>query len=326
MCAMRGDRFRSVLASAADAIGWTPLVALDRITAGMDGRILAKLEMLNPGYSKKDRPSLQIILDAEERGQLEPGQTVVELTSGNMGTGLAIVCTARGYPFVAVMSKGNSAERARMMRALGAEVVLVDQAPDSRVGEVSGADLALVEEEATRITAERGAFRADQFKLAGNLRSHYLGTGPEIWQQSDGGVEVFCDFVGSGGTYGGCAKFFKEQDPGIRCYVVEPEGAAAVAGKNITDPDHPIQGGGYSMAQLDHLEGVPVDGFLEVSGDQATECTRRLAREEGLFAGYSSGANLAAALQLLEGPERGRTIAILLCDSGLKYLSTELWP
>jgi cysteine synthase A len=326
MCAMNGDRFRGVLASAADAIGWTPLVALDRITAGMDGRILAKLEMLNPGYSKKDRPSLQIILDAEERGELEPGQTVVELTSGNMGTGLTIVCTTRGYPFVAVMSRGNSAERARMMRALGAEVVLVDQAPGSRVGEVSGVDLALVEEEARRITAERGAFRADQFKLAGNLRSHYLGTGPEIWQQSDGSVEVFCDFVGSGGTYGGCAKFFKEQDPGIRCYVVEPEGAAAVAGKEISDPDHPIQGGGYSMGQLDHLEGVPVDGFLEVSGEEATECSRRLAREEGLFAGYSSGANLAAALQLLEGPERGRTVVILLCDSGLKYLSTDLWP
>jgi cysteine synthase A len=213
-----------------------------------------------------------------------------------------------------------------MMRALGAEVVLVAQAPGSRVGEVSGADLVLVEEEARRITAERGAFRADQFKLAGNLRSHYLGTGPEIWQQSDGSVDAFCDFVGSGGTYGGCAKFFKEQDPGIRCYVVEPKGAAAVAGKMINDPDHPIQGGGYSMGQLDHLEGVPVDGFLEVSGDQATECTRRLARDEGLFAGYSSGANLAAALQLLEGAERGRTIAILLCDSGLKYLSTDLWP
>lgn len=323
---MDTDRFKRILSTAADAIGWTPLVALDRITVGMDGRILAKLEMLNPGFSKKDRPSLQIILDAEEHGELEPGQTVVELTSGNMGTGLAIVCTARGYPFVAVMSKGNSPERARMMRALGAEVVLVGQAPGSRVGEVSGKDLALVEIETQRVVAERGAFRADQFKLAGNLRSHYLGTGPEIWRQSGGAVEVFCDFIGSGGTYGGCARFFKEQDPSIQCYVVEPEGAAAVAGNEVTNPDHPIQGGGYSKGELDHLRGVPIDGFLEVSGDDATDCARRLAREEGLFAGYSSGANLAAALKLIESTERGKTIAILLCDSGLKYLSTDLWP
>jgi len=326
MFAMNDSRSTSILSSAADAIGGTPLVALDRITAGMEGRILAKLEMLNPGYSKKDRPSLQIILDAEERGDLQPGQTVVELTSGNMGTGLAIVCRSRGYPFVAVMSKGNSTERARMMRALGAEVVLVDQAPGSKVGEVSGADLALVEEEARRIAAARGAFRADQFKLHGNFRCHYLGTGPEIWRQSGGAIDAFCDFVGSGGTFGGCTAFLKEQKPEIRCYVVEPAGAAAVAGKPVTKPDHPIQGGGYSMPELIHLENVPVDGFLEVTGAEATECARRLAREEGLFAGFSSGANLAGALQLLAGPERGNTIAIILCDSGLKYLSTDLWP
>jgi cysteine synthase A len=323
---MKNSRSTTILPTAADAIGWTPLVALDRITAGMDGRILAKLEMLNPGYSKKDRPALQIILDAEERGDLKPGQTVVELTSGNMGTGLAIVCITHGYPFVAVMSKGNSTERARMMTALGAEVVLVDQAPGSMVGKVSGADLALVEEAAQKITAERGAFRADQFKLHGNFRSHYLGTGPEIWKQSGGSVDAFCDFLGSGGTYGGCTTYFKEKNPEIRCYAVEPEGAAAVAGKTVTNPDHPIQGGGYSMPELDHMRNVLVDGFLEVSGDEATECARRLAREEGLFAGFSSGANLAGALKLLEGPERGKTIAILMCDSGLKYLSTELWP
>lgn len=281
--------------------------------------------MLNPGYSKKDRAALQIISNAEASGELGAGQPVVELTSGNMGTGLAIVCATRGHPFIAVMSKGNSEERARMMRALGAEVVLVDQAPGSKVGEVSGADLALVEQEAQRITLEREAFRADQFALRGNFNAHYIGTGPEIWQQSEGTIEVFCDFVGSGGTYGGCTTFFKEKNPEIRCYVVEPEGAAAIAGRVVTNPDHPIQGGGYSMSQLSHLENVAVDGYLEVSGEAATECAQRLAREEGLFAGFSSGANLAAALKLLEGPERGATVAILLCDSGLKYLSTELW-
>jgi len=150
------------LASAIEAIGDTPLVELSRLTAGLAGRILAKLEYLNPGFSKKDRIARQIIEDAEAAGRLQPGQMVVELTSGNTGTGLAIVCGIKGYPFVAVMSKGNSRERARMMAALGAEVVLVDQLPDSPPGQVSGGDLALVEQETRRLVAERRAFRADQ--------------------------------------------------------------------------------------------------------------------------------------------------------------------
>ena len=152
----------SILPSAVEAIGETPLVELSRITKGLGGRLLAKLEYLNPGHSKKDRIARQIVEDAEADGSLRPGQTVVELTSGNTGTGLAIVCGVKHYRFVAVMSKGNSPERARMMRALGAEVVLVDQLPDSQPGQVSGGDLELVEQAAQRIARERGAFRADQ--------------------------------------------------------------------------------------------------------------------------------------------------------------------
>ncbi|MDH3668324.1 MAG: cysteine synthase family protein [Paracoccaceae bacterium] len=318
-------RREGVLASVTEAMAATPLVALDRLTAGVDGRILAKLDYLLPGFSKKDRAALRIIENAERAGELAPGQTVVELTSGNMGTGLAIVCGVKGYPFVAVMSRGNSAERARMMRALGAEVVLVDQAPVSRPGEVSGADLALVEEAAQRITAERGAFRADQFQRPGNPEAHRDGTGPEIWLQSGGQIDAFCDFVGSAGTLAGCAAFFRTSAPQVKCYAVEPEGAEALAGCEMTRPDHPIQGGGYSMAQLDHLEDVALDGYLKVSGAQARDAARRLAREEGIFAGYSAGANLAAALQLLAGPHRGGTVAVIICDSGLKYLSTDLW-
>ena len=213
-----------------------------------------------------------------------------------------------------------------MMRALGAEVVLVDQAPGSRVGEVSGADLERVEAEAQRQTAQRGAFRADQFARAGNPDAHACGTGPEIWQQSGGEVDVFCDFAGSGGTFAGCTRFFRQQARPIRCYLVEPAGAAVLSGAAVESADHPIQGGGYGMPELPHLDGVTPDGFVQVSGAQATETARRLAREEGLFAGYSSGANVAAALHLLQGPERGATIAVVLCDSGLKYLSTDLWP
>ena len=307
------------------AIGNTPLVELSQVTHGLDGRILMKLEYLNPGSSKKDRAAKQIIHEAEASGELQPGQTVLELTSGNMGTGLAIVCATKGHPFVAVMSKGNSPERATMMRALGAEVVLVDQCPGSKPGEVSGDDLRRVNDEAERLTREVGAFRADQFEHQGNRNAHYFGTAQEIWTQCNGEVTAFCDFAGSGGTFAGCAQYFKERNPDIRCYLVEPEDAAALSGDKVSNPDHPIQGGGYSMRSLSQLDDIEPDGYLKVSSQDVIDCTRRLAREEGIFAGYSSGANLAAALQLLSGPLPGAAIAIIACDSGLKYLSTDLW-
>jgi cysteine synthase A len=319
-------RREDVLDSAIEAIGQTPLVELGRITRGLDGRILAKLEMLNPGFSKKDRIARQIIQDAEAEGRLAPGQTVVELTSGNTGTGLAIVCGIKGYPFVAVMSRGNSMERARMMSALGAEVVLVDQCAGSRPGQVSGEDLKQVEEETQRVVAARNAFRADQFRLQGNFRAHYLHTGPEILRQSKGALQAFCDFVGTGGTFAGCAAAFKEHDPSIRCYIVEPEGAAVLAGGPLTHPGHRIQGGGYAMRNLPLLRPEHIDGYLKVSDEEAVAAARRLAKAEGIFAGFSSGANLAAALQLIRDSFRGKTVAITICDSGLKYLSTDLWP
>jgi cysteine synthase A len=319
------NRQENLCPSAIEAIGDTPLVELSRLTRGVNGRILAKLEYLNPGYSKKDRIARQMIEDAESDGRLKPGQTVVELTSGNTGTGLSIVCGIKGYPFVAVMSKGNSIERARMMRALGAEVVLIDQLPDSKPGQVSGGDLELVEQETRRIVAERNAFRADQFNLAGNFRAHYLHTGPEILKQSGGKIDAFCDFAGTGGSFSGCATAFKEYNPAIQCFLVEPEGAAVLAGEPASYPNHRIQGGGYSMANLPLLRKEHIDGYLQVSDNEAIRVARRLAREEGIFAGYSAGANVAAALALLGTSLPGKTIAVLLCDSGLKYLSTDLW-
>lgn len=324
---MTFDWHSRLLPSAVDAIGQTPLVELSRLVAsqGVSGRILAKLEYLNPGFSKKDRIARQMIEDAENAGLLKPGQTVVELTSGNTGTGLAIVCGVKGYRFVAVMSKGNSVERARMMAALGAEVVLVDQAPGSKVGEVSGSDLARVEEEAQRIVLERNAFRADQFQLEGNFRAHYLHTGPELLTQAGCALDGFCDFAGTGGSFAGCAAALKEARPGTRCFVVEPAGAAVLAGQPLLHPNHPIQGGGYAMSELPQVRLGHVDGYLQVEGGEATEVARMLARTEGLFAGFSSGANVAAALQLLRGELKGGTVAVLLNDSGLKYLSTELW-
>lgn len=322
---MGNERANALLNSVLGAIGNTPLVELSRLTRGWEGRILAKLEYLNPGFSKKDRIALQMIEEAEGQGKLKPGQTVVELTSGNTGTGLSIVCAVKGYPFIAVMSKGNSSERARMMRALGAEVILIDQLPGSKPGQVSGGDLALVEEATQRITQERNAFRADQFHLESSSRAHYLHTAPEILEQANGKIDAFCDYAGTGSSFGGCAAALKEYDPVIQCYLVEPAGAAILAGKPVTNPNHRIQGGGYSMEELTLIDKSHIDGYLQVTDEEAMEWARRLAREEGIFAGFSSGANVAAAMQLLETTCRGKTIAVLLPDSGLKYLSTDLW-
>lgn len=319
-----------VLESVVGAIGNTPLVRLDRLTRayGVEGTILAKLDYLNPGFSKKDRVALGIIEEAERSGTLRPGQTVVELTSGNTGTGLAIVCGIKGYPFVAVMSKGNSAERARMMRALGAEVVLVDQSPASTPGQVSGDDLELVDRATEEIASERGAFRADQFHRDGNWLAHYQKTGREIWEATGGEIDGFADFVGTGGTYAGVTRALKEHNPNVRCYIVEPKGAAVIAGEALTTAAHPIQGGGYSIPDLYFLRNVPgvsIDGFVQISGQEAKRTAHELAAREGIFGGYSSGANVAAALQLLAGEMKGKTVAVLICDSGLKYLSTDLW-
>lgn len=296
------------------AMQGSPLVALDRLTAhlGLEGCLLAKCDYLLPGLSKKDRAARAVIRAARESGALAEGQTVIELTSGNMGTGLAIVCGIYGHPFVAVMSEGNSPERTRQMQALGAEVVLVPQASGSAKGEVSGEDLALVDDAATRLAKERSAFRADQFAHPSNPAAHEATTGPELWQQSDGTITAFCDFVGSGGTLGGVARALAPH--GVRAYGLAPD-----------SPNHPIQGGGYDMPDLAHLAGAPIAGTLTVSGDEARRHARLLARHEGIFGGYSAGANLAGAAALLRGPERGGTVAFLVCDSGLKYLSTDLW-
>jgi cysteine synthase A len=329
-----------ILPDVTAAIGNTPLVDLSRLVKhyGISaGRILGKLEYLNPGFSKKDRIAKQIILDAKESGELADGQTVVELTSGNTGTGLAIVCGVWGHPFVAVMSAGNSVERARMMKALGARVEIVPQAPGSTPGKVTGQDIELLERRTRELVDELSAFRGDQFGRHSNPKAHWDGTAPEIWEASNGSVTAFCDFVGTGGSFGGCAAFFKPK--GVQCYVVEPVGAAVLAGQKVTNSNHRIQGGGYIMENLPAMnptdgsngengrdESALVDGYIQVTDNQAIEVSRNLARLEGIFAGFSAGANVCAALELLKRHEHvGGTIAVMICDSGLKYLSTDLW-
>lgn len=312
--------------SIVEAVGNTPMIELERLTRGLRGRIVAKLDYLNPGMSRKDRIAREMIMTALQEGELRSGQTVVELTSGNTGTGLAIVCAVLGHPFVAVMSEGNSSERARMMRALGAEVVLVPQADGSEPGHVTGDDLALVEEHARRLTVEKEAFRADQFTRKTNRRAHQTYTGPEMWDQTGGGLNAFCDFVGTGGTYAGVTLALKERRPEVKCYVVEPEKSAVLAGESVVSPHHRIQGGGYAMGDLEMLHDVPIDGFITVSDEEAISMARELARREGVFAGFSSGAVVAAAMELLRTDHEGETVGVVLADSGLKYMSTDLWP
>lgn len=310
-----------------EAIGETPMLRLSRITKhyGAEGNIFAKLEYLNPGFSKKDRPALHMIEEAEASGELKPGQTVIELTSGNTGTGLSIVCQAKGHPFIACMSEGNSLERARMMRALGAEVIIVPQAENSVKGQVSGEDLKLVEEMTVKLTRERNAFRADQFNLDSSYRVHLVHTAVEMLKQSDGKIDCFVDIVGSGGTFAGCAEKFKEYNKNIRCYIVEPANAAVYAGKSlINEGRHKIQGCGYAM-DLSKVNKKLIDGYIQVTDEAVIQMTRDLAKLEGTFVGYSSGANVYAAIQLLKGKEKGKNIVLTLNDSGLKYLSTDLF-
>ncbi|HXK61174.1 MAG TPA: cysteine synthase family protein [Acidobacteriota bacterium] len=324
---MTTGRAGTLLHSIVDAIGCTPMVELHRLVAklGLNGRIFAKLEYLNPGFSKKDRIALEMIREAKASGQLKEGQTVVELTSGNTGTGLAIVCRALGHPFIAVMSRGNTVERARMMRALGAEVVLVDQAVGSIPNQVSGEDLALVEEKTQELVRERQAFRANQFELEANRLAHERHTGPEIWEQTGGQVDVFVDFAGTGGSFAGITRYLRSRNPRLRAYLVEPASAPALAGGKISNPSHKIQGGGYSMSRLPLLDQDLVTDYLQVTDDEAICGARMLAEVEGIFGGFSAGSHLSAAVRLLQERERGASIAFLVCDSGLKYLSTDLW-
>lgn len=312
-----------IAASVLDTIGDSPLVALDRLAAGLPGRVAIKVEATNPGGSIKDRAALRCVEEAEADGRLRPGGVVVELTSGNMGAGLAVVCAVRGYRFVAVMSAGNSRERVQMLRALGAEVELVPQAPGGKPGQVSGDDLALVETRTRELVRERGAFRPDQFNNPAAVRGHELTTGPEIWAQSGGAVTHFCAIVGTGGTFLGVARALKAHNRAVRCLAVEPEGSPVLAGGAVTNPRHRLQGAGY--AAIPPLwEAALCDGTVSIGDDEATDCARALAAREGIFAGFSAGANVAAALRLARDAAPGSLIVTVACDTGLKYLSTDL--
>lgn len=296
----------------AATVGRTPMVELRRIGAGLPARIVAKLESRNPCGSVKDRIGVSMIEDAERRGDLRPGTTIVECTSGNTGIALAFLCAARGYRLILTMPERMSAERIALLRYLGADVMLT---PGTLMREA-------------RIKADElaktipGSIKMEQFDNPANPEIHRRTTAVEIWDDTAGQVAVFVAGVGTGGTITGVGEVLKQKNPAVRVVAVEPENAAVLSGKQPRN--HLIQGIGAGFIPK-ILNRAILDEIIAVSEDDAFENARRLAREEGILAGISSGAALAAALIIARRPElEGKLIVTMVCDTGERYVSTPL--
>ena len=295
-----------------DLIGRTPLLALERFAPG--GQILAKLECLNPLSSAKDRAGYYMIKDAEEKGLLKPGATIVEPTSGNTGVGLAYVAAARGYKVILTMPDSMSVERRSLLAALGAELVLTPAA-EGMAGAVSKAE--------ELVKTLPGAWMADQFGNPANARAHYETTGPEIWADTEGTVEVFVAGVGTGGTITGVGRFLKEKNPAVRIVAVEPAESPLLSGGEAGP--HGIQGIGANFVPA-VLDRSVVDEVVTVTSGDAKAAAKALARQEGILVGISSGAAAFEARALSKRPEyAGKRIVALLPDTGERYLSTGIY-
>lgn len=315
---MSPSKSDEIKASALELIGNTPIVALDRLYQG-PGRILAKCEFMNPGGSIKCRSALYMIQKARKNGDLKPGNPVVEVTSGNQGCGLAVVCAVLGHPLTLTMSKGNSVQRAIHMEALGAKCVRVPQV-EGTYGKVTLADVEVAESEGLRIVEETGAFLVNQFHNDANVTSHYESTGPEIWRQTGGHVDAFIATVGTAGTFTGTSKFLKEMNPELQSFVVEPEGSEPIKGAPITKVCHLLQGSGYgAVPSLFKFEYM--DGTISVTDEEAIYYKKLVGEKEGLYVGYTSGANVAAAVKLLNSGKlpKNAWVVTMLNDTGLKY-------
>ncbi len=293
-------------------IGNTPTVRLRRVVEEGMAEVWMKVEGMNPGGSIKDRPALAMVLDAEERGILSAGDTIVEPTSGNTGVGLAQVASARGYRLVLCMPSSMSMERRRTLEAYGAELVLTD--PERRMLEAI--------EVAEMIRDRDGAFMPDQFRNPANPRVHYQTTGPELWEAMDGRIDAFVYGSGTGGTISGVGRFLKERIPGVRIIAVEPARSAVLHGE--PRGEHNFQGMGPGFIP-DNLDRSVVDEVRKAWEEEAFPLGRRLAREEGLFVGMSSGAIAHVALQVAGELGPGRRVACIAPDSGARYLTTELY-
>lgn len=306
----------NIYASVEELIGKTPLVALDRLaqSQGLKARLLAKLERSNPGGSAKDRVALAMINDAEERGLLTPGGVIIEPTSGNTGVGLAVVAAARGYRAIIVMPDSMSVERQLLMKAYGAELVLTP----GKLG-MTGA----IEKAKALQTEIPGSIIAGQFENPANPQAHFDATGPEIWHDTDGAVDIFVAGVGTGGTITGVGRYLKEQNPNVQIVAVEPAASPLLSGGKAGP--HGLQGIGANFIPP-VLDTAVLDQILPVTEEQAYEAARLLGRREGVLAGISSGAALHAAVFLAAQEENaGKTVVVLLPDTGERYLSTPLF-
>lgn len=305
-----------MLHSTLDLIANTPLLHLNKLNESRNGKIYGKLEFLQPGGSVKDRAAFQIIKDAYKSGSLTSGQTVVEMTSGNMGAGLALVCRQFGNPFVAVMPEGNSPERLKILRAFGAEIVLTEQV-DGEPGKVTGKDIAHASQIAKDIAKKRNGFYVDQFNNISGINAHFETTGPEIWNELPN-VDVFIASIGTGGTFTGTSKFLKSKHKNIRCIAVEPQNAAIIKTGYVSNPRHIVQGTGYGIVPP-HWDKSLADDIITITDEEVERMTKTISREQGLYVGYSSGANVAAAIKYLEQTNQDVNIVTILCDSGYKY-------
>lgn len=293
-------------------IGNTPVVQLRRIVTPEMAEVHVKVEGMNPGGSIKDRTALAMILDAEERGVLQPGQTIVEPTSGNTGVGLAQVAAARGYPLKLCLPSSMSMERKKTLQAYGAQLVLTD--PELRM-------IAAIEV-AERIRDEEGAFMPNQFSNPANPRVHYESTGPELWEGMDGRIDAFVYGSGTGGTISGAGRFLKEQHPDILINVVEPARSAVISGEERGAHQFQGMGPGFIPPNLDLSV---IDRIIKAKEEDAFPMARRLAKEEGLFVGMSSGAIVWAALLVAGELGVGKRVACIAPDSAARYLTTELF-
>ncbi|MBD1868418.1 cysteine synthase A [Cyanobacteria bacterium FACHB-471] len=299
------------------AVGNTPLIRLHSFSEETGCEILGKAEFLNPGGSIKDRAALFIIQDAEERGLLKPGGTVVEGTAGNTGIGLAHICNAKGYKCLIVIPDTQSQEKIDMLRTLGAEVRTVPAVPyrdPNNYVKLSG-----------RLAAEmENAIWANQFDNLANRRSHYETTGPEIWQQTNGKIDAWTCATGTGGTYAGVSMFLKEKNPEIKCVLADPMGSGlysyAKKGEIKIEGSSVTEGIGNSRVTA-NMEGAPIDDAIQIHDPEALSVIYQLLEKDGLFMGGSVGINVAAAVAIAKQLGPGHTIVTVLCDGGNRYQS-----
>lgn len=305
------------------SIGRTPLVKLTRVAEGSQATILAKVEGRNPAYSVKDRIGASMIWDAEKRGVLKPGKELIEPTSGNTGIALAFVAAARGYPITLVMPETMSVERQKVLRAFGANLILTDGAAGMQ-GSISKAEEVVASDPARYVLLQ-------QFQNPANPEIHFKTTGPEIWTDTDGGIDVLVSGVGTGGTITGTSRFLTsvQKNKKIISIAVEPTGSPVIAqalkGQALRPGPHKIQGIGAGFIP-GNLDLAVVDRVEQVTNEESMEMARRLAREEGILSGISSGAAVAAAVRVAQEPEmKGKMLVVVLPDSGERYLSTPLF-